>query len=1079
MSANCSSCCAACGASPADLCGCCEGTRPQTPHPVNNPPGESALAYRAGTHAQFLATMKAALSGHALSPEQRPLAGLRARDTRDLTLALLDATAAVGDILTFYQERIANEGYLRTATERRSIVELARLVGYALKPGVAASTYLAFTIDDNTREEVVIAAGSKAQTVPGPGESPQTFETSEPLRARSAWNKLRPRQRRPFSVEDINRADGAELTVLLQGISTGLKVGDPLLLQYGEQTPVVHAIRELSTDPAPDKNWTKVVLTSWPPREERPNPIELLVREAPSGKTADRVKRALQKVAAARSKTPEQAHALVHDEALPALDEAFERLHGLPATKLRPWLDAVRAALHALPVPTKATTIGDPFANALAALVKPASKPLSNSLQLRRDLKQSFSVTGDAGLRVTTASAPEIRAAASSALASSSGGSPAAQLRVYALRVKTGLFGRLFPQEFLGEDKEKEWRISVGDNIFYTEHPDVIHMEGTHSGIAPNQWVVMDFSAINMVGDSAPDYELPGAPLLVTRALDVASKLGRWAYGAPGETTRIRLASDWISPNDEDRLDRERNFQIIRNTQVFAGSEALALAQIPIPEEVCTDPDKTLQFIELDGLYSELEAGRFLLVQGTRKLSEEHGDVPAAEAVMITEVVHDVRNAEHPVPNSQVHALGISEVRTEPLVGDRVHTFVRIDKPLSYCYARDSLVIYGNVVRATHGETRSEILGSGDASKPTQTFQLKQAPLTFLAAPTAVGADSTLQVFVQDVRWQEQASFLDVAADAPVYTTRIDDDQNTQVIFGNGREGARLPTGTGNVTATYRTGIGKAGNARAGQISILGSRPLGVREVINPIRASGGADREGLDQARKLAPLALSALDRLVSTQDYADFARTFAGIAKAEARELSDGQRSVVHVTIAGSDDVPIDETSDLFLNLHKALVTLGDPHQPVRLAARELLLLVVSAEIHILPSYQWEKVAVAIRARLLDRFGFERRELAERVFASEVIATIQAVPGVHYVDLDLFGDIPTTITENMAGIATERPRTPAEISELIAQLKTPGPDALVIAERARLIDGRLAPAQLAILSPDVPETLVLNPAS
>jgi len=50
-------------------------------------------------------------------------------------------------VLTFYQERIANEGYLGTATERRSILELARLVGYELRPGVAASVYLAYVLD--------------------------------------------------------------------------------------------------------------------------------------------------------------------------------------------------------------------------------------------------------------------------------------------------------------------------------------------------------------------------------------------------------------------------------------------------------------------------------------------------------------------------------------------------------------------------------------------------------------------------------------------------------------------------------------------------------------------------------------------------------------------------------------------------------------------------------------------------------------------------------------------------------------------------------------------------------------------
>ena len=48
---------------PSDLCGCCEGTDAITPQPVANRPGLGVLAYRVGTHATFLETMKARLSG--------------------------------------------------------------------------------------------------------------------------------------------------------------------------------------------------------------------------------------------------------------------------------------------------------------------------------------------------------------------------------------------------------------------------------------------------------------------------------------------------------------------------------------------------------------------------------------------------------------------------------------------------------------------------------------------------------------------------------------------------------------------------------------------------------------------------------------------------------------------------------------------------------------------------------------------------------------------------------------------------------------------------------------------------------
>ena len=119
-------------------CGCCEGQTARTPASVENPPALEALAYRVGTHGTFKQSMLARLS----SSEHPALAGLTTRDDDDFSIGLLDSWATVADVLTFYQERIANESYLRTATERLSVRGLARLIGYRLKPGVAASAYL-------------------------------------------------------------------------------------------------------------------------------------------------------------------------------------------------------------------------------------------------------------------------------------------------------------------------------------------------------------------------------------------------------------------------------------------------------------------------------------------------------------------------------------------------------------------------------------------------------------------------------------------------------------------------------------------------------------------------------------------------------------------------------------------------------------------------------------------------------------------------------------------------------------------------------------------------------------------------
>src|SRR6185312_3422638 len=153
------------------------------------------------------------------------LQGFTAREDNDFTIALLDAWSVVSDVLTFYQERIANESYLGTATERLSVLELARLIGYELRPGVAAVTYIAFTVDStpgglgpalpasnlagllNNLPPINIDKGIKIQSIPGPSEKPQLFETVEGISVRAEWNSIQPRLTQP----QIPLADGVLL----------------------------------------------------------------------------------------------------------------------------------------------------------------------------------------------------------------------------------------------------------------------------------------------------------------------------------------------------------------------------------------------------------------------------------------------------------------------------------------------------------------------------------------------------------------------------------------------------------------------------------------------------------------------------------------------------------------------------------------------------------------------------------------------------------------------------------------------------------------------------------------------------
>ncbi len=159
------------------------------PKKPTNRPGLSQIAYRIGDYNSFRERLLSHLANY--------LPKLKTRDPKDPAIAILDAWAVVADVLSFYQERIANEGYLLTATERRSVLELARTIGYELKPGVAASTYLAFIVEDTPdgARNVTVPKEAQVISVPNEGELPQIFESSQEIVSQGwCFSDQRPRR---------------------------------------------------------------------------------------------------------------------------------------------------------------------------------------------------------------------------------------------------------------------------------------------------------------------------------------------------------------------------------------------------------------------------------------------------------------------------------------------------------------------------------------------------------------------------------------------------------------------------------------------------------------------------------------------------------------------------------------------------------------------------------------------------------------------------------------------------------------------------------------------------------------------
>ena len=97
------------------------------------------------------------------------------RSETDFGIVLIELFAYVADILSYYQDRVANEAYLDTATQRRSVTELLRLIDYQIGPGLAASAYIHF----DTAADVNVTGAQipySLKTGGVPGEPDRIFE---------------------------------------------------------------------------------------------------------------------------------------------------------------------------------------------------------------------------------------------------------------------------------------------------------------------------------------------------------------------------------------------------------------------------------------------------------------------------------------------------------------------------------------------------------------------------------------------------------------------------------------------------------------------------------------------------------------------------------------------------------------------------------------------------------------------------------------------------------------------------------------------------------------------------------------
>ncbi|MEV7027338.1 hypothetical protein AB0O00_35050, partial [Kitasatospora sp. NPDC093558] len=717
---------------------CCTGVEAVTPTPVVNPPGQPSLTYRAGTYASFRASMLARLSS------RRALDELTTRDPDDPAIALLDCWAVVGEVLTFYQERIANEGYLRTATEPESLDHLGLLAGHRPRPPLASSTHLAYTLDPGAHS--LVPAGSAVKSQAAAGQLPQTFETSEDLVARAEWNTLAVRLADP---PDITRdtVDSALVTFAVDGTTANLRKGDRLLFTFAPSglSPDVHArtVAESTVDFTAGRTQVTLVSPTTPlgaftaavatladavraatgDAVTRTDPVAarivsdiltplaalLLPTLTPANalfEVAPELQRLTEAVAlAARGASCALADWLAGD--LTAVRRAGGALLVLAAQIARrtdPELSQLRSLARALVCPVSCESdlsdggddCPDPYqavglvalTPVLPALRRPPSRPPSSARALDTPVQQLFRPDSDAHLRLLAAADPRLTQLYDAWRRERiTDPPPLAGLVVLRVRAAVALARRKTP---------------AADN-----RVDQILLDSLHDTVLPGRPVLVG------TGDGTdtlvlfPDRVLPAQ-------LDVTDPSGRKI----GEVTVTMLELD--TPVDSAKLSK--------GTPLWAQGEPLTPVGAPVPDDVGGAA------IDLAQCYDGLKPGRWIVVSGERTDVPHTSGVQAAELAMVAGVGHRLDRTIDGRPVLQR--------------GQGPQTRILLANDLAYTYRRAGVTIYGNVVAATQGETRADVLGSGDAGVPGQAFPLHfvsdSTPLTWTAADNPLGAQNSL-----------------------------------------------------------------------------------------------------------------------------------------------------------------------------------------------------------------------------------------------------------------------------------------------------------------------------------------------
>lgn len=152
--------------------------------------------------------------------------GWTEQNEADLGMVLVELFSATADSLSYMQDRVANEAFLNTATQRRSVAGHLALIGYQMDNGASALTWLQFQVNAPN----ALPTGFKVTNNPSASDDPVVvFETLADAQLDPSGNQM--------SIYDWGNANcclsKGSFSTALAGSFENLKAGDYLIFDGG------------------------------------------------------------------------------------------------------------------------------------------------------------------------------------------------------------------------------------------------------------------------------------------------------------------------------------------------------------------------------------------------------------------------------------------------------------------------------------------------------------------------------------------------------------------------------------------------------------------------------------------------------------------------------------------------------------------------------------------------------------------------------------------------------------------------------------------------------------------------------